>query len=147
MPEDLIGMSHSNTTAPVRQYDPRDVSISVDGMIITGLAEGSFVTAEKNEDGYIPYVGSQGEVVRAHNADPTGKITFTIDNTSPSNAHMNQLANSRRLFPCKVVDMNPDSERSAGGSECWVEKPAQFERGAETIEVEWVIYVADYQVI
>ncbi len=146
MTQELIGMAHSKVSAPVRQYTAQDVSINVDGLIITGLASGTFVKCEKNEDKYIPYVGSQGEVVRAHNADPTGKITFTTEITSPSNLYLTQRANSPDLFPVKVVDMNPQSQQTAGGSECWVEKHANFERGAEVGEIEWVIYVADYEV-
>jgi len=97
--------------APVRQYDPKDVSINCGGMIITGVADGTFVSCEKVEDTYIPYTGSQGEVVRAHNAHPSGRITFTLDHSSPSNPHMTGLANSSDMFPCKVVDMNSDSNK------------------------------------
>lgn len=133
--------------APVRNYDPKDVSISVDGMIITGVADGSFVTCEKVEDTYVPYVGSQGEVVRAHNAHPMGTIKFTLDHTSPSNSYLSDLANSSRVFPSKVVDMNPDSNRSAGGSECWIAKNADFERTGEVSTVEWTVAVADYEIL
>ncbi len=133
--------------APVRNYDPRDVSITIDGLIITGLADGSFVTCEKLEETYVPHVGSQGEVVRARNANPMGKIVFTCDHTSPSNGHMVALANTGKIFPGKVVDLNPDSNRSAGGSECWVEKVADFERAGETTTVEWTVMVADYEIL
>jgi len=147
MAEEIIGAGQTRVSAPVRQYDPQDVSVSVDGMIITGLADGTFVTCEKNEDTYEPYVGSQGEVVRAHNANRTGKITFTTDHTSPSNSYLTQLANATRLFPCKVVDMNSDSNQSAGGAECWIVKHPNFDRSGETTEMEWEVFVADYEIL
>ncbi len=134
-------------TVPIRTYNAQDVSINVDGMLITGVADGTFVACEKAEDKYEPYVGSQGEVCRTHNAHPMGSITFTLEHTSPSNEHMRKLSNSHKIFPCKVVDMNAYGETSAGGSECWVRKPAQFERAGEVTDVEWVVDVADYTVI
>ncbi len=133
--------------APVRQYDPKDVSIDCGGMILVGVADGTFVTCEKEENTYEPYVGSQGEVARGHNANPLGKITFTLEHTSPSMGHMIALANSKDLFPCKVVDMNPDSSFSAGGSECWIEKVGNLDRAGEVGDVEWNVVVADYEIL
>lgn len=133
--------------APVRQFDPKDVSIHMGGMIITGVAEGTFVTCEKNEDNYQAYVGSQGEVARTHNADPTGTITFTLEHTSPSNSHMLSLANSKDMFAGKVTDMNADGGESVGGSDCWCVKPANLERAGEVTDREWTVYVADYEIL
>lgn len=128
----------------VRTYDPRDVAVIVDGRIITGVADGTFVSAEKEEDQWEPYVGAQGEVARARNAHPIGTISVTVEHTSPSNAHLAQLAGSSRLFPARVVDRQ-NNNVSIGGSACWVQKPGSMEFGGEVSEIEWVIVVADYE--
>ncbi len=127
-----------------RQYDPRDVNVIVDSEFLTGFADGTFVSCEKEEDAYETYVGAQGEVVRSRNAHPIGTITVTLEHTSPSNNTLNRLANSRNVFPAYMVDRNT-RQTTIGGSECWIQKPADEERGDEVSEVEWVIVVADYE--
>lgn len=128
-----------------KTYDPKDVSVVVNGRVITGFADGTFINASKETENYIPHVGAQGEVSRAVNANPLGKITLTLKSTSPSNSEMNRLAKSKAIFPARVIDRN-DGSLAAGGSECWVEKPANIEYGAEVTSREWVIVVADYDV-
>lgn len=127
----------------VNTYDPRDVMVVVNGTVLTGLAEGTFVTAEKASENYVKYVGAQGEVARSRNADPTGTITVTLAQTSPSNALLNNLARSREIFSAFVIDRN-SQQVQAGGSTCWIQKQAPISRGAEIETREWVIEVADY---
>jgi len=127
----------------VDTYDPRDVMVVVDGTVITGFAEGTFVTAEKASDNYVKYVGAQGEVARSRNADPTGTITVTLNQTSPSNSFLNSLARSKDTFSAFVIDRNTQQVQ-AGGSECWIQKPASISRGAEIETREWTIEVADF---
>ncbi len=61
----------------VKTYNPKDVTVIYDGMVITGFAEDSMVQAEKNEDNMIPHVGVLGEVSVAINADNTGTVTLS----------------------------------------------------------------------
>lgn len=128
----------------MRTYDPRDVSVIVAGRVLTGVADGTFVSAEKEEDTWEPYVGAQGEVARARNAHPIGTISVTLEHTSPSNAHLSQLAHSNRAFGARVVDRQ-NNNVSIGGGACWVQKPASMEFGGEVSEIEWTIVVADYE--
>ncbi len=129
----------------IKEYDPRDVSVIVDGHIVTGLGDGTFVQVEKSEENYETYVGAQGEITRARNANPLGQITVTLQNTSPTNAIFNRLAKSKGTFAARVVDRNT-GKLTAGGSECWFEKPADREWGEETSEIEWTIIVGDYDI-
>jgi hypothetical protein len=126
-------------------YDPRDVNVVVGNAFLTGFAEGTFVSCEKNEDHYTPHVGAQGEVDRARNANSLGMITVTLKHTSPSNAHLNNLAKSLEMFPARVVDRNTP-QAMVGGSQCWIVKPANLERGREITGQEWQIMCADYDV-
>ena len=127
----------------MKTYDTRDVSVVVDGTVLTGFAEGTFVEASKDEDNYEAYVGAQGEVSRSRNANPMGSINVTLKSTSPSNALLNTLAKSNRTFAARVVDRNTGNA-TAGGAVCWVQKPTGLEWGDEVSEREWTIVVADY---
>lgn len=127
----------------VTTYDPRDVMVVVAGTVLTGFAEGTFVQVEKASENYTKYVGAQGEVARARNADPTGTITVTLAQTSPSNAFLNNLAKSKETFSAYVIDRNT-RQVQAGGTTCWIQKPAAASWGAEVGSREWTIEVADY---
>ena len=129
---------------PVKNYDPKDVNVVVDGSNLTGIADGTFVTASQNEDNFVPYVGAKGEITRAHNADKTGSVSVTLKRTSPSNAKLSALAASGEIVSVRVVDVN-DNVTSVGGSNAWVVKPADYGAGEETPEVEWEFFIADYQ--
>ena len=129
----------------VSTYDPENVNVVVDGFIVTGFADGTFVNVEQEEENYVSYVGAKGEVARSKNANKTGHITLTLKHTSPSNAVLNRLANSKGTFAASVIDQN-DSSFTAGGPECWIEKPASIERGKEISEREWVIKVAELEI-
>lgn len=127
----------------MRKYNPKDVIIVVGGRAITGLAEGSFVAAEKTEDGFTEYVGAKGEVSIAENANETGTIRITLANTSPSISYLNGLANRKTIMATNVIDMNDNGVR-AGGTETIVRKPANAEWGIEVGNREFEIFVANF---
>jgi len=124
-------------------YDPKDVSVVVDGLVAHGFADGTFVSATKEEDSYETYVGAQGEVTRSRNANKIGTITLTLKSTSAFNSELLRLSKKKDTFPARVIDRNTGGVR-AGGSRAWVQKPADYEAGDEVQEREWNIVVADF---
>lgn len=70
---------------PGGTYDPLLVAMVFGGVPIVGLAEGTFVKVERNEDDWKDYAGTDGEVVWARQYDKRGTVVFTLKNTSPSN--------------------------------------------------------------
>jgi Protein of unknown function (DUF3277) len=129
----------------VTQYDSKNVSAQADSIYITGFADGTFIEAEKNEDNHTPSVGAQGDVVVAKTNDPTGVITFTLQQTSPSVAYLDRLANTGAMVPFWVISNNLPKEK-VGGQFCSVAKPANksFSNEAESREFEVQVY--DYTV-
>lgn len=128
----------------MRAYDPKDVNVIVNGRVITGLAEGTFVTAEKTENNFTEYVGAQGEVTLAESANETGEITITLEGTSPSVSYLNNLANRKgqnAVIPVSVVDLN-NGKTTVGGTECRIRKPSNYEAGNEVTEREFTIFVS-----
>ena len=126
-------------------YDAKKVNLIVNGRFITGFAEGSFITCEKDEESFEPYVGAKGEVSRSVNASPLGTITVNLKSDSLSNGYLNGLTKSSTLFAAQVIDSNSGNLR-AGGNQCWVEKPAAREFDMAITEREWVIKVADFDI-
>ena len=126
-------------------YDPKDVKVVVDGTVLTGFAEGTFVQCQKNTETYSMNVGALGEVDFAKSADETGQITVTLKHTSPSNRFLTRLAKGRKSFPVQVIDRNTNGI-TAGGTECRIQKLPDQERSNDITSLEWVFLVADYDV-
>lgn len=128
----------------MRRYDPKMVTIVWDGTVITGLAEDSFVGAERLEDDFVEYVGVTGDVSYSENANKSGEVTVTLASTSPSISTLNAAANAGTVSNLSVIDMNTNGV-NVSGTEARVRKPADKEWGKEVGEVEFVFFVADYK--
>ncbi len=80
-----------------KTYDPQLMSMVVGGLPIVGIADGTFIKAERNEDAFKQYIGTDGEAVRARQLNISGKITFTLKQTSPSNDNLSGLLDTDML--------------------------------------------------
>ena len=131
----------------VRNYDPEDYMLVFAGRTITGLADGTPITAGKDANRWETHVGAQGEVSRSRNRNPLGYITVTIKRTSPDLAYLIKKANSDDVDPVYLVDRNT-GEITAGGSEAWVEKLPDLTAvaGDSVPDIEFTIRIADYEV-
>lgn len=69
----------------MREYRPEDVTLIFNGQIITGFAEGTFITVERDEDAYFYSPSTSGGGTRVKNANRAGKITVVLQQSSPSN--------------------------------------------------------------
>lgn len=131
---------------PVRSYDSKLVNLVVDGVAITGFAEGSFIQAERAEDDFTEHVGAQGEVTIAETNNFTGEITFTLDVTSPSNAYLRALASRRgnaAIVPAIIVDANEEGGQRVSAAQCRIRRKANYESSNEITTREWVVFCAN----
>lgn len=126
-----------------KTYNPKNVKVVVDGTILTGFADGTFVQCTKNTETNTMHVGAQGEVDFVQSADDTGQITVTLKHTSPSNTYLMKKARAKDPFAVSVVDRN-DGKMTAGGTQCKIQKQPDTERGDDISSMEWVFLVADY---
>lgn len=115
---------------------------------IQGFADGTFVKVERNEDSFKVLVGADGEVTRTRSLNRSGRVTFTLLQTSESNLYLAALvaadeltSNGTGVLPLMIKDRNGNSLHAA--SEAWVLKPAAGEYGKEVGTREWVIECGD----
>lgn len=123
-------------------FDFKKVTVTVDGTIITGWAEGEVISVEKNEDDVIPYVGADGSVTYAESADQTGTITLTLKQTSSSLPVLQNLRKSKKLFPIQILDVSTGTYKT-GGTEARILKMPPRSYGPEVQGVEVQIHVAN----
>ena len=130
----------------VRAYDSKEVSLVVGGVVITGVASGSFITVERAEDDFTEYVGAQGEVAMSETNNKTGEIKVTLDSTSPSNVFLYRQSKKRgksALVDVTLVDPNEDKNIRWTSPEARIRRPANYETSNEIVENEWVFFCSE----
>ena len=109
---------------------------------ITGYADGTFVTVDKNEDAFTLQIGTDGEGVRSKSNNQSGTVTFSLLQSSSSNdilstIHTADLELGTGVFPLFIKDLNGSSLYEA--SQAWIRKFPSAEYGREAAAREWVI--------
>lgn len=126
-------------------YDPKQVKILLDGALISGYADGTFVNIEFNNDAYSLLVGADGESVRSKSNDRSAKITFTLLPTSRANAILDAFQKTDRLtnlgrFAISIVDMLTGTNFLAPAA--WVVKDPGQDFQKEAQAKTWVCETA-----
>lgn len=132
--------------ADVYTYDSNDVNLILDGVIITGLAEGEAIEANQNEENFSKVVGMKGDVILSETNDKTGIIKFKLNSTSPFCSYCDELARrtgEKALIPAQVVDLTTGGI-SVGGNKARMKKTADKKWGPESTEREYELEVTDY---
>lgn len=129
----------------VTTYDAKDVSVIVNGIYLTGFADGTFVSYSKDEEQFNVVVGALGDTARAKINNPLGTITVTLQQTSPQVQMMNNLAISGKLVEVRIIHKGSNTQK-VGGTQCFVKKPADGEYGSEISNREFEIAVLDYNI-
>jgi hypothetical protein len=111
--------------ADFKNYDPGRVFVSFNGIRLTGFAAGTFVSAEREEDGFTKVVGSGGDTTRVRNRNRSGMVTVTLLAASPTNDLLSAVAAQDELFglgtgPLLVKDGNGTTLLEAESA--WIRK-------------------------
>ncbi len=128
----------------LKTYDAKEVALIFAGFPISGFADGAFVTVDQTEDSFSLVVGSDGEGARSKNNNRSATITFTLLQTSESNAFLAashnidiRSPNGDGIGPVFVKDNSGNSLYTA--DKAWVRKPPAAEFGREVGSREWTI--------
>jgi len=117
-------------------YDPKDIEVSVAGLLITGFAQ-ELVKVSREANIVDDEVGCQGEVARWINNDKRGLITVTLLQTSKSNLALTALAKADEftgtgVFPVTIRDTRGKDIHIA--PQAWIRKipDSTYKAGIET---------------
>lgn len=125
-----------------RTYDPKQVVVIFGGRQVRGYADGTFVEVVRDEDMFSLYVGADGESTRAKSNNKSGSVTVTLQQSSPSNDELSELALADELGNAGVLPLlvKDGSGRALFTAEqAWIQKMADSAFGNETETREWVI--------
>lgn len=125
-----------------RTYDPAQVFATFAGIPINGFAEGTFISASRDEDTFTKHTGAGGDVARTRNRNKGGKVSFTLMASSPTNDLLSAQAAADELAgtgagALLVKDGNGSTVLAAPNA--WISKPPAVEFGKELGDREWTI--------
>lgn len=125
-----------------RTYDPAQVIVNVDGRDISGYADGTFVNVARNADAFTLTVGADGESTRAKSNNKSGRFTFTLQQSSPSNDILDEIATSDELNNTGAVAVlvsDKSGTTIAQAQVAWVVKKPDSGFAKETENREWIL--------
>lgn len=124
-------------------YDGALVTFVWGNIVATGLADGSWVTVERDEDAFSLYIGTDGSGTRARSNNRAGTITVRLAQSSATNdAYSAQHALAENgtpgagVYPAMLRDNSGRTLVQAQNA--WIQKLPSAEFGREATEREWV---------
>lgn len=127
----------------LKTYNPAEVTIVFAGIPISGYAEGTFVSIERNEDSFALQVGADSNATRAKSNNFSGRVTLTLIQSSASNdalsaqLSLDEQDDGAGIGSLLIKDLSGRTVVEA--EQAWLTKPATTEFGREASEREWVI--------
>lgn len=128
--------------AGVYTYSCSEVQVIVGGAPMSGMADGTFVNIERDEQAYTKVTGADGSTSRSKSANRSGTITITLKQTSPSNDVLTgfMVADEQGdagVVPVLVKDNSGRTLHAA--SAAWVQKSPSQDFAKEISNREWVM--------
>jgi len=125
----------------IKTYDAKKVIVSIGGIVLSGFADGAFVTVERDAETFTKQVGADGEVVRSRMRNTSGKVTVNLLQSSASNDLLSALwqideATGAGAGAFLMKDLLGTTLAEAQNA--WVQKPPSVEMGKEAGDREWV---------
>lgn len=132
-------------------YDPKKVLVTFGPVLFSGFADGTFITAVRNNQGVNLEVGSTGDAARALSNDKSGIITLTLLQSSNVNALMSGIEkldqeNGDGVLPLFIKDLKGLDLVKAGTA--WIQKMADYNRGRVIADgnVPWILETDDLDI-
>ena len=121
----------------VSTYDPKKVTVSIGGRVITGFAADGVVTLTHNEDAVTPSVGAKGDVAYSGNA------ALPLMSTSSSLAYLREICAKRRPVRFSVSDVNDADAIQVSEENCRILKMPDTPRSKDPTTVTVNVYIPD----
>lgn len=124
----------------MKKYNPKDTTVTMDGIYLTGLGE-DMITFEFDEERFTTTVGAQGDVVMNESNNNLATMTLAIQATSPQYRTILQYVKNGTVFPIWCV--NKSIGERCGGTQARFKNPAEVNYGIELEDREFEIQVFD----
>jgi hypothetical protein len=132
-----------------RTYDPKKVLVTVNGVPLSGFADGDFVSAEFGDNEWSVVTGADGEATRVKMNHPEGTITITLHATSKSNDWLTTVTNIDNLSgisPVAIFIRDTNSGTQIFARECSVQQKPAVTFGRDLSNREWAFVTGRLEV-
>jgi len=124
----------------VRTFDPKQVIITFGPVIITGFAEGTFITIVQSGPSFEKVKGADGSINRINKNANDHTATMTLQETSISNDALSTIHIADKLsntgkHPLTVTDLSGTSKFFA--PQAWITQPPDAEKADVLSTREW----------
>ena len=129
-----------------RQHDPGFVLVVWKGIEFKGFMDGTYVSAERDTDAYTKAVGATGDAARVRSRNRGGKVTLTLQQTSPTN---DLLTAQQKIDEISNAATGSLTVKDLLGTTlifaevAWIMKSAKVDFGTELQGREWVFDCAE----
>lgn len=124
----------------VKTYDPNYGTLTIDGNIISGFADGTFITISRNSDMWTLQVGTDGEGTRSKSNDKSGRFSFSLMQSSDSNRILSGVAFLDETLNNKAVPVQYKHGDNIYIAETgWIVKYPDSEFSREAGPREWIV--------
>jgi len=124
-------------------YDPSKVIVTIAERIVSGFAEGEFLTVVMDDDIFTKVKGADGEVSRTRNASQSGVIELTLMASAPSNGDLNGLIAYPEPVTIGITDLSGNTVVLA--HRCWIKKAPDLAFAKEIGDTVWTFDCASIQ--
>lgn len=123
-------------------YSPEEVIVLLSGVSINGMAEGTFVSINKEDPPFTTKVSADGVVSRTYVKSPTYTVNLTLHSTSPSNDILTDFwladeSSKRGFFSVLIKDALGSSLFDA--ETAWISKTPSMDFGDKVSNRDWVL--------
>src|SRR4029077_13060282 len=136
-----------------KTYDPGRIVIVVNGILIEGIADGTFVKISRMTPSFSSKAGAGGAVIRTKSRDKRGKIELTLLPSSPSNDRLSALVTADENVDAGVGAVGPSLVKELNGTticaggKSWVTQPSDDDDGGNPVNRSCTIEIAELSVI
>lgn len=125
-------------------YNSKEVSVTVNGITITGFAEDMVKIEPVEKEKVKTVAGAQGDYAHSKNHDERHKITLSLWQSSPSVAVLQTLSDTGSDFAVSVKNTS-DGKYTGSATSCVISERVAVEFGKEVKAIQWVIVAADWK--
>ena len=127
---------NSSETGLMAQYNANDTTLMADGELIFGYADGTMITVTYDNDNVTVTQDPQGTAVASINNKTGATITVNLNETSPSNAKLTELANTRSEF---ALDLRTSTIHQTA-AHCYISKMPDNTAAQNASDRAWQIH-------
>ena len=129
----------------MKKYSFLDTLLLVNGIEMSGYDEGDdVILLARLNDSASHKIGTDGEMTISVSADRSGTATFSLMQTSDSNAYLSGLVTGMEngaFVPIFIQFKDTHGGDIGSGTQGYIQKPADMGRGQNANSQEWVVVV------